>query len=953
MKNKQLLAFAILVFSLFNCSQINHPSDNSSELFKGFVNPPAEARPFVRWWWNGDKITADELKRELDIMHAAGIGGIEINPIAMPDGAVDIGVKSVEWLSKDWNQLLAFSSQEAQKRKMIVDMIVGSGWPFGGEFLKKDETLQRIIINKIPCSGGSKIIESKESLLKKALDVQVRKSEGEALGNEIFFASLIPHESSSLSTVVDVIDKFSGDILSFDVPEGDYQFVYGIRQTGHREVMYGAPGAAGPVMDHYDSEVTKEYLNRLMKISEDTGIPLNQLVRALFCDSIELAGANWTDGFADIFFSAYNYRLEPYYPFIFYDGYAGYKSEDYLPELSDKLKRVRYDYNKLLIRTFLDNFTKVFQEFCTENGVKCRYQAYGTPFLMGIMEGNMIVDIPESNNWIYSADMNAEEWTWNPVHGYMVWNLYASSGGHLKGRKIISIEAMTNTNGVFSTSLDEIKRTDDMNFITGMNHTILHGFNYSPPEAGFPGWVRYGTYFSEQNPWWPYFSKWADYNARLSYVFQQSKPIKDIAILAPAGDLWSKNGLTRTPFHTKPWYCYRLWEPLSQAGSSCDYISEEIIREGKKENGKLKFGPMSYQTIFLASVESLEPETALALKEFVNKGGQLVMIDEVPHRSLSLQNAAQNDSIVQRIFAEMQQDHSDRIVKLQSPASKSDMLSWTMGVLQKMKIDTDVKIEAPDKNIFQIKTTEGEKDIYFFTNTNLTKKATINTVFPTGKKTPWVWNPEDGTRKVFPYEKNKNELLITLQPLQSLLLVFDTELKGEPDLSLKKEIGSKVLTIEGPWLLKFNHMNGTSFERKFEKLTKFTPTDDNQLNTFAGTVTYSTTFNSNGTGDWLKFDKANKGVTEVYINGKLAGVKWYGELLYPLDSLLVKGENKLEIKYTTVLRNYCSSLKDNPMAARWINEAAPKGPISERWVADYPLIPMGIEGDAIIYNKKD
>ncbi len=46
---------------------------------------------------------------------------------------------------------------------------------------------------------------------------------------------------------------------------------------------------------------------------------------------------------------------------------------------------------------------------------------------------------------------------------------------------------MTNTKGVFKTSLDEIKQHDDMNFITGINHSVLHGYNYSPVEAGFPG----------------------------------------------------------------------------------------------------------------------------------------------------------------------------------------------------------------------------------------------------------------------------------------------------------------------------------------------------------------------------------------------------------------------------------------------------------------------------------
>ncbi|NJO02648.1 MAG: hypothetical protein HC880_14040 [Bacteroidia bacterium] len=284
------------------------------------------------------------------------------------------------------------------------------------------------------------------------------------------------------------------------------------------------------------------YLNRLKKIEQDTGIPLKKLIRALFCDSIELAGANWTSNFEALFQKKYDYSLVPYYPFVFYPPYVGYSDNQYAESFQDTLRRVRHDYNALLVETFLTNFTQTFQQYSTDNGLMARYQAYGTPFLMGMIGGNLIPDIPESNNWIYSADMEAPSWQWNIGHGYMIWNLYAAAGGHLKGRNIISCEAMTNTKGVFKMSLEQVKQADDMNFITGINHSILHGYNYSPLEAGFPGWIRFGAYFSEQNTWWPYFKHWADYNARLSYVFQNSQPQKSIAILGPASDLWSTVG---------------------------------------------------------------------------------------------------------------------------------------------------------------------------------------------------------------------------------------------------------------------------------------------------------------------------------------------------------------------------------------------------------------------------
>ncbi|MDR1779954.1 MAG: glycoside hydrolase family 2, partial [Tannerella sp.] len=81
---------------LTNRPQVEQQPDDDS-LYELFRNPPATAKPFVRWWWNGDKLSAKEIVRELDVMKAAGIGGVEINPIAFPGGD-DLGIPSLPWL---------------------------------------------------------------------------------------------------------------------------------------------------------------------------------------------------------------------------------------------------------------------------------------------------------------------------------------------------------------------------------------------------------------------------------------------------------------------------------------------------------------------------------------------------------------------------------------------------------------------------------------------------------------------------------------------------------------------------------------------------------------------------------------------------------------------------------------------------------------------------------------
>ena len=98
-----------------------------AELYHRFANPDSVYRPFVRWWWNGDKVEPEELRRELRVMKAAGIGGVEINPIGIAEVDNDMGKRSLTWLSDEWIEALEATFDEAKKLDMTCDLIVGSG----------------------------------------------------------------------------------------------------------------------------------------------------------------------------------------------------------------------------------------------------------------------------------------------------------------------------------------------------------------------------------------------------------------------------------------------------------------------------------------------------------------------------------------------------------------------------------------------------------------------------------------------------------------------------------------------------------------------------------------------------------------------------------------------------------------------------------------------------------
>src|SRR3954449_8411907 len=89
-----------------------HDAPSVADIYSLFKDPTAGYRPFVRWWWNGDKVEKGELSRELRLLREAGIGGVEINPIQFPARTDDMGKPSLNWLSDEWIDALQYTLTE-------------------------------------------------------------------------------------------------------------------------------------------------------------------------------------------------------------------------------------------------------------------------------------------------------------------------------------------------------------------------------------------------------------------------------------------------------------------------------------------------------------------------------------------------------------------------------------------------------------------------------------------------------------------------------------------------------------------------------------------------------------------------------------------------------------------------------------------------------------------------
>jgi len=253
-----------------------------------------------------------------------------------------------------------------------------------------------------------------------------------------------------------------------------------------------------------------------------------------------------------------------------------------------------------------------------------------------------------------------------------------------------------------------------------------------------------------------------------------------------------------------------------------------------------------------------------------------------------------------------------------------------------MEVSSPVIISGTNTELYQVHHRYKEKSIFFFSNQNKEEGVRFSASFTSSKGLPWKWDPETGTREVLYYGNDPQNLNIKLNPLESLLLVFEN--KEGHQIELQEADESNFLTIDSPWSIKCWPHIGSEFQLQTPELFDLASSEDERLNSFAGIIEYTTTVDiDNDTDIILDLGKVN-GISEVSINGKLLGVGWYGRHRYSIGGIVGKGKNDIKVKLTTTLYNYCRTQKDNPEIRRWLRTQKPE--------------PSGMVGPVRIYSLK-
>ena len=298
------MALVLVSLCAFPRSAVAQP--NIDELQRRFKQPPDDARIMMRWWWFGPSVTKPQLEREMRLMKEGGIGGFEVQPVyplALDDESA--GIKNFPFLSDQFIDALRFTSEKARELGLRFDLTLGSGWPFGGPYVPLSDAAGKLRYENVKVSSNSRRIKVPDiGIGEKLLAVFVARTQNNSIQHE------------TLREITEIKDGAVWLPAGITAP---FEVLFFISSRTGMQVKRPAIGSEGYVLSHLDRTATDNYLknvgDRLMQAFPNG----SNRPYAIFCDSLEVYGQDWTPDLLEEFKKRRSYDLKPHLPALVID----------------------------------------------------------------------------------------------------------------------------------------------------------------------------------------------------------------------------------------------------------------------------------------------------------------------------------------------------------------------------------------------------------------------------------------------------------------------------------------------------------------------------------------------------------------------------------------------------------------------------------------------------------
>ncbi len=719
----------------------------ADELSQGFVSPPAEARPWVYWFWLNGNITREGITADLEAMKRVGIGGVLIMEV---DQGSPVG--PVGFMSDSWRELFKHVVAEAQRLGLEVNMNNDAGWNgSGGPWIKPEQSMQKVVFTETNVEGAKAFegaLPQPQAVAGFYRDIAVLAfpAVGAYRIDNIQVKACYqtggvgPAAQTPLPAEMVIGQKHIVDLtkqmdasgrLTWSVPAGKWT----ILRIGHTSTgVENAPSpqsGRGLECDKLSKEGIEANFNGMMgKLIADVGPAAGKALVATHIDSWENGAQNWTARMREEF------RLRRGYdPLLFLPVMTG-RVVDSL-EISE---RFLWDLRQTVSDLVVENYAGHLRTLARKGGLKLSIEAYGGP----------CDDLPYAGQ---ADEPMCEFWVGGGAMGTLK---EMASAAHTYGKRILGAESFTAADQErWLEHPGSIKALGDRAFCDGVNRFVFHRYAMQPWIDRRPGMTMgpWGIHYERTQTWWEKSPAWNLYLARCQYLLRQGLFAADIFYLQPETAPQSFYG------HKPNGYEF-------DNGSAEVVLTRMAVRDGRLV---LPDG-MSYRLLVLPDTDSMTPKLVRKIQELVQAGATVV--GRPPSRSPSLNSYPRCDEEVKQLARELWGDCDGKSVTEHRVGQ--GRIVWGQApekVLAKSGVRPDFSSRARLSAIHRV---VGDTDIYFVANPQSYDVRAACT-FRIGGRQPELWRPDSGRIEpaaLFAEKDGETTVSLHFAPSDSVFVVF-------------------------------------------------------------------------------------------------------------------------------------------------------------------------------------
>jgi len=854
-------------------------------------------KPWTRWWWEGSAVDEAGLSWNLQQYKNAGLGGVELTPIYGIKGEEK---KFVDFLSPRWMQLFQFTLNESKKLGLGVDLANGTGWPFGGPWVKDADASKSVYHKVFTVLTGETLKEpvvydqagfvrtantQKREIGEIKNPITANSNLQELAVDQVQFPGKLPLVTPmaySGDKTIDLTDKVDKDgRLNWTAPNSTSNWtLYALFNGLHGKfVERAAPGGEGYAIDHFSKQAAENYFKKFDEAFK--GFDISYL-RSFFNDSYEVddakGQANWTPDFLEEFKKRKGYDLRSHLPAL------------YGKDNAENNSRVIYDYRSVIDELLLEHFTMEWKKWGAGKGKMLRNQSHGSP--ANTLDLYSVVDIPETEG----TDVLRFK--------------FATSAANVTGKKLVSSESATWLNEHFLSSWGDVKKALDLFFLGGVNHIFYHGTEYSPKDAKWPGWLFYAAvHFQPENPQWRHFQALNQYVARVQSFLQSGKPDNDILLYYPIIDRYAQPGnsllqhfdgmeknFTNTDFE-------HLATEMTEKGYSFDFFSDRQLQHFRVQNGKIVSGGNQFKAILLPANKLISEKSFEKLLELVESGATLLVYKDLPTDVPGLNNLTSRQNTLQNLLSTLKFQKNG----ISPKATLGKGVVLVSGYLDILMQEAKARQEKPgDQPVYLLrrKTTEGHT--YFVNNRtenkieewiHLQDKAASAALFD-------AMNGDKGIAKIRSGKNGGIDVLVQLEPHASIIIQTYYKKKLGKAFPYQTILGD-AMVVQGNWQIEFLE-GGPELPApaSMTELKSWTALEGEAVKNFSGIAKYSISLTKPGSAKSYRLDLGKVNSTaEVILNGKKLATLIGPSFTTIIPAAAFGKQNKLEIVVANLMAN--------------------------------------------------